>query len=134
MGALHYPIPENQQQNAEDLIARAAREASIKRNPHPDFKSVESSRPVWPHEGPSWDCMQTISPSWQFGQGANDDGASLEKTHVEINPYEEGRPSVYNYKLMISGIIPRPIGFLSTLGKDGKCFICLRQSGIALPC
>ncbi|OIW22871.1 hypothetical protein CONLIGDRAFT_719699 [Coniochaeta ligniaria NRRL 30616] len=106
--------------NAQDHAARAAREASIKRNPHPDFKAVEDLRPDWPHQDPSWMYTKTINPAWQFGQGSNDGGECLSKRHVEINPYEEGRPAVYNYKLMISGIVPRPIGFLSTIGKDGK--------------
>lgn len=41
---------------------------------------------------------------------------------VEIDPYEEGRPAVFNYKLLISTIIPRPIGFISTTSKDGSYF------------
>lgn len=44
----------------------------------------------------------------------------MKKKHVEINPYEEGRPAAFNYKLLISAIIPRPVGFVSTLSKDGK--------------
>ena len=39
--------------------------------------------------------------------------------HVEIDPYEHGRPVVFDYKLLISGIIPRSIGFISTRSKDG---------------
>lgn len=86
---------------------------------------MEASRPEWPHEDPGWTYTKTSNPTWQFGQGSNDGGACLDQEHVEINPYEEGRPAVYNYKLMISGIVPRPIGLLSTVGKDGM--FCLLE-------
>ncbi|KAI9849364.1 MAG: hypothetical protein M1838_000199 [Thelocarpon superellum] len=92
-------------------------ESTVKRNPHPDFKAVEDSRPDWPHVDLGY--FKTRDPRWQFGQGASDGGESLRKNHVEIDPYEEGRPAVSNYKLLISGIVPRPIGFISTRSKDG---------------
>ena len=44
----------------------------------------------------------------------------MDKKHVEIDPYAEGRPMMSNYKLVISGIVPQPIGFLSTQSVDGK--------------
>ena len=44
----------------------------------------------------------------------------MDKKHVEIDPYAEGRPMMLNYKLLISGIVPRPIGFLSMQSVDGK--------------
>jgi hypothetical protein len=94
-------------------------EPEIKRNPHPDFKSVEGSRPHWDAER-QWTVTQTIRPDWKLGDGPNDGGACLEIPHVEIDPYEAGRPAVDNYKLMISGVIPRPIGFVSTRSKDGS--------------
>jgi flavin reductase (DIM6/NTAB) family NADH-FMN oxidoreductase RutF len=94
-------------------------EAAIKRNPHPDFKIVEASRSPW-DVSQQWNIKQTLKPSWKYGDGGNDNGASLLKKHIEIDPYEAGRPAAYNYKLMISGIIPRPIGFLSTRSKDGS--------------
>lgn len=52
--------------------------------------------------------------------GANDGGEWKKHDHVEIDPYKEGRPAVFNYKLLISAIIPRPIGFVSTQSKDGS--------------
>ncbi|CAK7208969.1 hypothetical protein SEUCBS140593_000335 [Sporothrix eucalyptigena] len=100
------------------LAERTAHESSIKRNPHPDFKGVENSRPDW-EENASWHYTKTRQPGWKWGQGGNDGGASLEKSHVEIDPHEPGRPPAFNYKLLISAIIPRPIGFLSTLSADG---------------
>ena len=59
-------------------------------------------------------------PKWRYGSGANDGGESLSKRHVEIDPFAEGRPMFDNYSLLVSGIVPRPIGFVSTISKDGK--------------
>ena len=39
---------------------------------------------------------------------------------MEIDPHEEGRPVSSNYKLLISGIVPRPIALISTKSKDGQ--------------
>ncbi|KAK5232082.1 hypothetical protein LTR47_006923 [Exophiala xenobiotica] len=111
-----------QGERSHDPVAhqeRTQQEASIRRNPHPDFKSVESSRPPWSENG-SLQFIQTRDPTWTWGQGGNDGGASLKNNHIEIDPYAEGRPPVYNYKLLISGITPRPIGFISTFSKDGS--------------
>lgn len=94
-------------------------EKEIKRNPHGNFKEVEASRPAW-DEGSKWRYMQTKDPNWKPGQGGNDGGESLSKKHISIDPYEDGRPAVFNYKLLISAIIPRPVGFVSTRSKDGS--------------
>jgi flavin reductase (DIM6/NTAB) family NADH-FMN oxidoreductase RutF len=93
-------------------------EKAIKRNPHPDFKKVEGSRKPW-DTTLSYSLKQTANPDWKYGDGANDGGASLKIPHIEIDPYEEGRPAVSNYKLLISAIIPRPIGLISTRSADG---------------
>jgi hypothetical protein len=128
---------------------RAAIEASLNRNPHPDFKDVESQRPAWDSDA-EWGFTKTKNPSWKFGDGANDGGACLTKESAEVDPHEEGRkfgfpllelvklcgivledtwigltsftctgPVSFNYKLLISGFVPRPIAFLSTISKDG---------------
>jgi hypothetical protein len=94
-------------------------EASVKRNPHPDFKKVEASRPDWRPDA-KWTFTKTKNPGWKPGDGANDAGACLEKKHIEIDPYAAGRPANFNYKLLISAIIPRPIGFVSTRSSDGE--------------
>jgi flavin reductase (DIM6/NTAB) family NADH-FMN oxidoreductase RutF len=96
---------------------RADAEKEIKRNPHGDFKAVEASRP--PFEDTKFHFTQTPKPDWKPGSGPNEP-SSLEKQHREINPYAEGRPVVSNYKMLISAIIPRPVGFVSTISKDGK--------------
>ncbi|XXH04963.1 3',5'-cyclic-nucleotide phosphodiesterase pde1 [Hypoxylon texense] len=95
-------------------------EAEIKRNPHPDFKKVEDERPDW-DTASTFRYTKTADPSWTFGGGANatQDPGAADKKHVCIDPYEPGRPAPFNYKLLISGIVPRPIGFLSTASPDG---------------
>lgn len=92
-------------------------EKAIKRNPHPDFKKVEASRPPWSTN--TLEFTQTAKTDWKLGEGGNDGGESLEKKHVQIDPYEEGRPATFNYKLLISAIVPRPVGFCGTVSKDG---------------
>ena len=92
-------------------------ESAIKRNPHGDFSKIQASRPDF--EKKDWHFSKTPAPGWQYGGGGNDGGASLKKEHVDIDPYSDGRPAALNYKLLISAIVPRPIGFLSTRSKDG---------------
>jgi len=94
-------------------------EKLIKRNPHPDFKKVEASRPVWdPKKELTY--TQTAKPEWKFGDGGNGtDPNALTTPHVAIDPYEEGRPAGFNYKLLISAIVPRPIALISTRSADG---------------
>lgn len=80
---------------------------------------MEAGRPPWrSQEG--WAFTQTKKPDWKPGQGANDGGECLNHEHVDIDPYQDGRPATFNYKLLISAIIPRPIGFVSTRSKDGS--------------
>ncbi|KAI1451874.1 hypothetical protein F4805DRAFT_463345 [Annulohypoxylon moriforme] len=96
-------------------------EAAYKRNPHPDFDGVQASRPDWDKES-RFRYTKTADPSWTLGSGANGTRApdAGDKKHVCIDPYEPGRPAPFNYKLMISGIVPRPIGFISSQSADGK--------------
>jgi flavin reductase (DIM6/NTAB) family NADH-FMN oxidoreductase RutF len=114
----HMPYAMSAPLTSGSVESRMDAEKAIKRNPHPDFKAVEKNREPW-DTSLQWTMKQTVNPNWEFGGGANDGGASLKIPHVEIDPYENGRPAVYNYKLLISGIIPRPIGFVSTKSADG---------------
>jgi flavin reductase (DIM6/NTAB) family NADH-FMN oxidoreductase RutF len=84
---------------------------------HPPFAYVEASRPPW-HENVGPTFTRTRKPDWKPGAGANDRSFD-DKQHVEIDPYAPGRSSGLNYKLLISAIVPRPIGFMSTISKDG---------------
>ena len=99
---------------------RADAEQNIKRNPHPDFKKVEASRPDFHNVPNGLNFTKTKDPTWKTCGGANDGGECLKKEHIDIDPYAEGRPAVFNYKLLISAITPRFIGFISTRSKDGK--------------
>lgn len=96
------------------------KESDIKRNPHPDFKSVEGSRPAWERDA-TFHYTQTPDPNWKAGGGANDlpGGAEATAKHITIDPYGEGRAPVNNYKLLISAVVPRPIAFVSTVSADG---------------
>ncbi|KAI1126495.1 FMN-binding split barrel [Nemania abortiva] len=82
---------------------------------HPDFKTVEASRPDWSASA-SFRYTKTADPNWTPGSGANGlSGAPASASqHIAIDPYEPGRPTTFNYKLLISAITPRPIGFVST--------------------
>ena len=113
---------------ADEADKKPTFEQQIKRNPHvriyvllhvillltlikPDFKSVESSRLPF-DVGREFHYTTTPSPSWKLGSGAN---GVAPAPHREIDPYGEGRAPGDNYKLLVSGVIPRPIGFISTL-------------------
>jgi len=112
----------DKEQRREDPVAHEQMmdgEKHIQRNPHGNFKEVEGSRPDWNPHG-KWAFTKTKNPDWKPGQGANDGGESSKHEHVDIDPYQDGRPATFNYKLLISAIIPRPIGFISTRSKDGS--------------
>lgn len=119
------------------LFSRTMKESEIKRNPHPDFKSVESARPDWDRTT-TFHYTKTAQPTWTPGSGANDlptttttdggkgegegkgKGKDAKHQHITIDPYAEGRAPVHNYKLLISAVIPRPIAFVSTRSADGQ--------------
>ncbi|KAF7593837.1 hypothetical protein BBP40_010772 [Aspergillus hancockii] len=84
-----------------------------------DFENIQSGRPDFKRDA-EVTYSKPPKPDWKQGEGANDEGESLKKIHVEIDPHEEGRPVASNYKLLISGMIPRPIALVSTKSKDGK--------------
>ncbi|KAL2752895.1 hypothetical protein ACRALDRAFT_2044636 [Sodiomyces alcalophilus JCM 7366] len=93
------------------------------RNPHPDFKTVEASRPDWQPKNLQY--TKTPDPDWTFGSGPNTTSSSSSSSsspappaHIPIDPYEVDRPPNSNYKLLISSIAPRPIALLSTRSPD----------------
>ncbi|KAL8702259.1 MAG: hypothetical protein Q9224_000084 [Gallowayella concinna] len=110
---------EQKANDSSSIEHRADAEKTVGRNPHPDFPKVQASRPDWRQEE-SWHLTQTVDPNWKLGRGGNDGGESLKKKHVQIDPYEDGRPAIFNYKLLISAIIPRPIGLVSTRSESGR--------------
>lgn len=97
--------------------AKPDAETTIKRNPHPDFKTVESSRPDF-NTSSKFHYTKTPDPTWTPGSGPNTQPPPS-TPHREIDPYAPGRPATHNYKLLISSIIPRPVGFVSTLSSTG---------------
>ncbi|KXJ94810.1 hypothetical protein Micbo1qcDRAFT_160109 [Microdochium bolleyi] len=94
-------------------------EKLIQRNPHPDFKKVEGSRPDF-ESSAVFSYTKTPKPEWKHGSGANELPTDAAKQHISIDPYEPGRPAPFNYKLLISSIVPRPIGFVSSQSPDGS--------------
>lgn len=108
----------SQESTAPGAQQRDTAESIVKRNPHGDFGKVQASRPDW-DESKQFHFTKTRSPQWTYGSGA-DDEAGASKSHISIDPYAPGRAPLLNYKLLISGIIPRPIGFLSTRSTDGS--------------
>jgi flavin reductase (DIM6/NTAB) family NADH-FMN oxidoreductase RutF len=92
----------------------------VRRNRHPDFKTVEASRPPF-DASTTFTLTQTPNPNWSFGSGANNILTNSDRSHKHrvIDPHASGRPSAFNYKLLISAIVPRPIALLSTRSADG---------------
>ncbi|KIX93261.1 uncharacterized protein Z520_11117 [Fonsecaea multimorphosa CBS 102226] len=106
--------------NPQEAQAKHDAESSVKRNPHGDFGKVQASRPDW-DESHTWRYTKTRNPEWTYGSGSSSSTTSTPENlqHISIDPYAPDRQPVQNYKLLISGIIPRPVGFLSTRSKDG---------------
>ncbi|KAL5341152.1 hypothetical protein BJX70DRAFT_76116 [Aspergillus crustosus] len=80
-----------------------------------NFDEVQATRPDFDHSNAPIEVTKSPNPEWQYGQGAG----KTDKTHREIDPYAPDRPMVNNYRLLVSGIAPRPIGFISTVAADG---------------
>jgi flavin reductase (DIM6/NTAB) family NADH-FMN oxidoreductase RutF len=84
-----------------------------------NFNEVEAKRPDFDHSAPI-EVTKSPYPEWKYGQGVPDNGASLAQKHHEIDPYAPDRPMINNYRLLVSGIAPRPVGFISTVNAEGK--------------
>ncbi|KAI1498986.1 hypothetical protein F5X99DRAFT_391336 [Biscogniauxia marginata] len=83
-----------------------------------DFAKTQASRPGFAPNSPI-EITKHPDPQWQYGQGVRVN-PGLNKKHVEVDPYAPDRPMVNNYRLLVSGIAPRPIGFISTVSGDGE--------------
>lgn len=83
-----------------------------------DFEATQAKRPDFDHIKPI-EVTKSPNPEWQYGQGVEGQ-TGQSSSHKEIDPYASDRPMISNYRLLISGIAPRPIGFLSTQSADGK--------------
>ncbi|CAO2651289.1 Nn.00g095860.m01.CDS01 [Neocucurbitaria sp. VM-36] len=83
-----------------------------------DFEKIQSTRPDFDHSNKPIPVTKHPSPTWQYGDGTPNFDPS--KKHLEVDPHAPDRAMVHNYRLLISGIAPRPISFISTLSADGK--------------
>lgn len=85
-----------------------------------NFEKVLAQRPDFDHSNAPIEVTKNPDPNWHYGKGVAGHHDPHVK-HVEVDPYAPDRPTVNNYRLLISGIAPRPIGFISTVsGDDGK--------------
>lgn len=87
-----------------------------------NFEEAIANRPDFDHSGEPIEITKSPDPSWLFGEGVRTGPppSPQDKIHQEIDPYSPDRSVSQNYRLLISGIAPRPIGFISTLSVDGK--------------
>lgn len=84
-----------------------------------NFKETEVTRPAFDHSNTPIEVTQTPNPNWEYGQGIPGKTKTPNlSNHHEIDPYAPDREMVNNYRLLISGIAPRPIGFLSTVSAE----------------
>ena len=86
-----------------------------------NFEETIAKRPDFDHSNAPIEVTKSPDPTWSYGAGVRTGPSpAAEKEHQEIDPYSEDRSVFQNYRLLISGIVPRPIGFISTLSADGK--------------
>lgn len=90
---------------------------------HPPFKQVEATRPDWDTTRHST-YSKTLDPNWRPGQGIVSGDSSKEERYYPsaavhlLNPAELGLGQAY--KLLINGVVPRPIAFLSSQDEQGQ--------------
>ncbi|PON25234.1 flavoprotein oxygenase [Trichoderma gamsii] len=85
-------------------------------------KSDLASRPPWDETASTF--VQNPEPGWTFGSGANHTHARASASaatakHVAIDPFAPDRKAMDNYRLLVSGVVPRPIALISTRSPDG---------------
>ncbi|SPJ75768.1 related to conserved protein/domain typically associated with flavoprotein oxygenases, DIM6/NTAB family [Fusarium torulosum] len=98
--------------------AAAAKPAFSAVQPVDGFEETIANRPGFDHSGKPIEITKSPNPSWSYGDGVR--ASSSTASHQEIDPYSPDRSISQNYRLLISGIAPRPIGFISTISADGK--------------
>lgn len=91
-------------------------------NGHKTQKPDLASRPPWDETAATF--VQTPEPGWTFGSGANHTHARASASaatakHVAIDPFAPDRKAMDNYRLLVSGVVPRPIALISTRSPDG---------------
>lgn len=83
-----------------------------------NFEKLQSTRPDFDHSNKPIPVTKSPNPAWQYGDG--DPTYDPSKKHREVDPYAPNRQMVSNYRLLISAIAPRPIGFISTVSANGQ--------------
>ncbi|KAM0477073.1 hypothetical protein ACHAPX_006032 [Trichoderma viride] len=91
-------------------------------NGHKTQKPDLASRSPWDETAATF--VQTPEPGWTFGSGANHTHARASASaatakHVAIDPFAPDRKAMDNYRLLVSGVVPRPIALISTRSPDG---------------
>jgi flavin reductase (DIM6/NTAB) family NADH-FMN oxidoreductase RutF len=104
--------------NSSSATAAAQKEYKIIQDVS-NFAEIEINRQDFDHEKPI-EVTKSPYPNWNYGDGVPDNGASLIQKHHEIDPYASTRPMINNYRLLVSGIAPRPVGFISTVNEKGQ--------------
>ncbi|KAK0650670.1 Uncharacterized protein DIS24_g6600 [Lasiodiplodia hormozganensis] len=84
-----------------------------------NFDKVLAQRPDFDHSNAPIEVTKNPDPDWHYGDGVRGHNPHATK-HIEVDPYAPDRPTVNNYRMLISGIAPRPIGFISTVSGDGS--------------
>lgn len=98
--------------------------------PKPAFSAVQpvtnfaekiTNRPDFDHSNKPIEITKSPDPTWSYGDGVRTNQTpAINTIHKEIDPYSSDRSVSQNYRLLISGIAPRPVGFISTVSTDGK--------------
>ncbi|CEI41077.1 hypothetical protein FVEN_g1391 [Fusarium venenatum] len=89
--------------------------------PLTNFAEKIANRPAFDNSNRPIEVTKSPDPTWSYGDGVRTgEIPAVNKVHREIDPYSSDRSVSQNYRLLISGIAPRPIGFISTVSKDGK--------------
>lgn len=76
--------------------------------------------PEFSHSNNPIEVTKSPNSPWNYGGSVRASSLRASQVHKEIDPYAADRQKDDNYNLLISGIAPRPIGFLSTRSGDGK--------------
>ncbi|OBS19724.1 hypothetical protein FPOA_11448 [Fusarium poae] len=120
-----YKQMRNTQQSAyrfnSSVAAGASKLAFSAVQPVTNFAEKIANRPVFDKSNKPIEVTKSPDPSWTYGDGVRTgEIPAINKIHKEIDPYSPDRSVSQNYRLLISGIAPRPIGFISTVSEDGK--------------
>lgn len=111
----HEHEQEHEQEHYTPPAPDAVKKAYVSR--YANFKKIEASRQDFDPSLPII-ITKTPKPNWKYGDAAKD-ATSNEEQHVGIDPFHRDRPTVSNYRLLVSAIA-RPTSLISTVSKNGK--------------